>query len=82
MKYGDQVRFIGMPGLSDVGSMERFVADNAVDAFPHIPDPDGTLWEQFGVREQRTYVFVNDDGTVRIGGYGRLASDVEELVNS
>ena len=79
-QYGDQVRFIGMPGLAGTSSMERFVAENGIEAFPHVPDPDGTLWERFGVRHQRTYVFVNDDGTVRTGGYGRLVADVEELI--
>ncbi|MGI9598171.1 MAG: hypothetical protein ACR2QK_18555 [Acidimicrobiales bacterium] len=81
-RYGDQVRFVGMPGLAQQAAMERFVADAGVDAFPHIPDGDGALWERFGIRHQRTYVFINDDGAARTGGYGDLAADVEELVAS
>lgn len=81
-RYDDQVRFIGVPGLADPSSMDRFVAETGVDGFPHLPDADGVLWERFGVTEQRTYVFIDDDGTSRAGGYGRLAADVEELIAS
>lgn len=81
-QYGDQVRFIGVPGLAEASSMDRFVAETGVDGFPHVPDGDGVLWELFGVTEQRTYVFIDDDGTMRAGGYGRLAADVEELIVS
>ncbi|MEM7273092.1 MAG: hypothetical protein AAF547_08445 [Actinomycetota bacterium] len=81
-QYGEQVRFIGVPGLSDTARMGQFVAQTGVTGFPHIPDGDGVLWERFGVTEQRTYVFINDDGTARVGGYGQLAEDVEALIAS
>ncbi len=78
-QYGDQVRFVGVPGLADEAAMERFVAETGVDGFPHMPD-DGTLWERFGVLEHRTYVYIDDDGTARLGEYGGLADGVEELI--
>ncbi len=81
-RYGDQVRFVGMPGLSSPDAMARFVSETGTDAFPHLPDDAGVLWDRFGVREQRTYVFINDDGTTRTGGYGNLAADVQELIES
>ncbi len=81
-QFGDQVQFIGVPGLSEPTAMQQFVDDTGVDAFPHIPDNSSALWERFGVRSQRTYVFINDDGTARSGGYGQLEADVEELINS
>ena len=46
----------------------------------HLPDPEGELWDRFGVRQQHTYVFIDDDGTTRTTGYGRLAAEVEELI--
>ena len=80
-QYGDQVRFIGVPGLADESAMERFVAETGADAFPHMPD-DGTLWERFGVLEHRSYVYINDDGTSRLGEYGGLSDGVETLIDS
>ena len=81
-QYGDQVRFIGIPGLDDVGSMRDFVASTGTDGLIHIPDEEGVIWERFGVNEQRTYVFIDDDGSWRTAGYGSLASDVEALIAS
>lgn len=81
-RYGDQVRFVGVPGLAEDASMERFLAETGVDNFPHVPDGEGQLWARFGVTEQRTYVLINDDGSVRTAGYGRLAADVEGLLAS
>ncbi len=60
--------------------MAAFVDDTGTGLIPHIPDPDGVLWDRFGVTQQRTYVFLNDDGTSRVGTYGNLPGDVEELV--
>lgn len=80
--YGDQVTIIGMPGLARVESMETFVAEQGVEGIPHLPDLDGELWPRFGVDQQRTYVYVNDDGAVSIGGYGRLREEVEALIAS
>ncbi len=81
-QYGDQVRFVGIPSLAGVAAMEEFVADTRIDVFPQIPDPDRILWDRFGVTEQRTYVFINDDGSVRVSGYGQLEADVEALISS
>ena len=78
-QYGDQVRFVGVPGLAGVSEMEGFIADTGVTAFPHLLD-DGQLWEAFGVIMQRTYVLINDDGSWERTGYGSLASDVEALI--
>ena len=81
-QYGDEVRFVGVPGLADVSAMERFVAETGTEAFPHMPDTDGELWERFGVLEHRTYVYIDDDGSFWTGTYGGLADGVEELVAS
>ncbi|MEM7339886.1 MAG: hypothetical protein AAF467_14625 [Actinomycetota bacterium] len=82
-QYGDQVQIIGVPGLtSNVESIEAFIAENDVDVIPHLDDGSGEVWDRFGVTEQRTYVFVNDDGTLRITGYGALEAEVERLIAS
>ena len=46
----------------------------------HIPDLKSEIWNAFDVTMQRTYVFINADGTVEKKGYGSLASDVEALI--
>lgn len=79
-QFGDDVRIIGIPGLSNPESMENFISSNGVGSIDHLDDPDGELWDRFGVTEQRTYVFVNDDGATRKGTYGSLPSDVEDLI--
>lgn len=78
-QFGEDVQIIGIPGLSDVDSMQRFVEDTGTDTIHHIPDVDGVLWDRFGVSEQRTYVLVSDDGSTVTTGYGSLPADVSEL---
>ena len=81
-QFGDEVTIIGVPGLAGMGSMQEFVSETGVDVIPHLPDASGSLWERFDVREHRTYVFIDDDGSMRTSGYGRLGADVEELIAS
>ena len=79
-RYGDEVQIIGMPGLSDPDAMRRFVAETGTDGFPHIAD-DGELWDRFGIREHRAYVFIDGDGdgSTWSTGYGSLPEQVERL---
>ncbi len=79
-QFGDEVTFIGVPGLADTSSMSEFVAEQGVTGFPHIPDDTGEIWSRFGVTEQRTYVLIDNDGTWRRTGYGTLREDVEALI--
>ncbi len=79
-EFGDDVTFVGIPGLSDVDAMARFVEETGTDGFVHLPDPDGELWRRFDVREHRTYILVNDDGTLEAAGYGDLRGDVIDLI--
>ncbi len=60
--------------------MRAFVADQGVDSFQHVDDQSAELWNRFGVTEQRTYAFINDDGSFRLSGYGSLIEDVEGLI--
>ena len=80
-EFGDQVQFIGVPSLSsNLASMDEFVADTGSNTFAQVPDIDGVIWRQFGVTQQRTYVYINDDGTWDLSAYGSLRDDVVDLI--
>ena len=79
-RYGDQVRFVGVPGLDSPTSMRDFVASTGTSSIVHIPDEDGEIWSRFGIEQQRTYVFIDDDGSWRSAGYGSLEDDVRDLI--
>ena len=79
-QYGEQVTFIGVPGLADEPAMLEFHEETGIDTFPNVPDGDGEIWQAFGVTEQRTYVLLNDDGTFERTGYGNLEEDVQALI--
>lgn len=81
-QFGNQVRFVGVPGLASPEEMGPFISTHGANGFPHIPDQQGEIWRRFGVTQQRTYVLINDDGTWRRTGYGNLRGDVEALINS
>lgn len=71
-RFGDRVRFVGVPGLGKVPDMQRFVADTGLGGFPHVVDADGSLWERFGVPAQPAFAFVGADGTVEVS-VGKLS---------
>lgn len=81
-QYGDEVKFVGLPGLANRDEIDEFIAETGVGDIVHLPDLGGEIWRQFGVVKQRTYVFINDDGTWRRSGYGSLRDDVEALIAS
>ena len=60
--------------------MREFVNEQGVGAIQHVDDQSAELWTRFGVTQQRTYVFIDDDGSFRLSGYGNLPGDVEELI--
>lgn len=63
---------------------EAFVATYGLEAMPHAIDPDGSLWARYGIGYQPAWVFINQDGQVRVnpgGLYGDgIAAAVEELI--
>lgn len=79
---GDEVTIIGIPGLGQLGPMEDFVVETGVDDIVHVPDVDGVLWSRFGVTRQRTYIYIDDDGSMEVAGYGSLESDVRDLISN
>ncbi len=80
-EFGDQVQFIGVPGLSsDEESKASFLDTTGANTFPTFTNGD-VIWERFGVGSQGTFVFVNDDGTwTSKRRSGSLREDVEALI--
>lgn len=78
-QYEGQVQIVGVPGLSDPDAIRSFIDEEQVGSIVHLED-NGELWDRFGVSEQRTYVFINDDGSATVTGYGSLSDRVAELV--
>ena len=80
-QFGSQVRIIGVPGLAGSSDFGPFINRHGATGFSHIENGDD-IWRRFGVTMQRTYVVINDDGTWRRTGYGNLAGEVQQLINS
>ena len=85
---GDEVAFLGMAGLDDLGPVERFVERYDLDGFPHAYDADGEIWARFGTIGRSVFVFVDEDGTIEASGYGeygdaeKLDAKITELLSS
>lgn len=72
---------MGVPGRSDdVDAKARFLDDTGANTFANIIDGDD-IWARFGVTEQNTYVYINNDGTWSTARYGSLREDVEALID-
>lgn len=59
-EYGDDVAFIGVGSLSDAGEIESFAGDVAGPT--HLSDPDGELYQRFGITEQSSFVVLDAAG--------------------
>lgn len=65
--YGDSVTFVGVGGLDDSADAIAEFADE-VDGFTHLSDPEGAIWQHFGVTAQSTFVVLDPAGKVRASG--------------
>lgn len=79
-QFGNDVTIIGVPGLASAGDFPEFINATGTNVIEHIPDEAGEIWRRFGVTQQRTYVYINDDGTTQLSGYGNLPGDVSALI--
>lgn len=63
---------IGIAARDEVAAMADFVDRHELGDMVTIADPDGEVWERFGVFGQPTWVFVDADGatTTRFGALG------------
>jgi|GEM_PF-1290207 len=79
---GGQIDLGSLQGQdANTSEMEGFISRHGAGNMQHIADAD-PIWSRFGVRQQRTYILINDDGTVRQTGYGNLENDVIGLINN
>lgn len=56
-----EVTFVGVAGLGQVSSMQKFVKDYKLSDFEHLADVDGSLWQRFGVTGQPAYAFIDGE---------------------
>lgn len=81
--YGDRIGFLGVSSRDSVEAMADFVERFGLGHLPHAADPDGVLWERFGVPYQPAWVFIDSMGqAVRVFGAlpeADLVSILEDL---
>lgn len=80
-QYGAEVAFLGVGSLDGAEAIAGFAAD--VPALTHLSDPDGALYERFGIAEQSSFVVLDPaGGEVLRTGYAEddaLAGTVAEI---
>jgi thiol-disulfide isomerase/thioredoxin len=80
-QYGDEVAFLGVGSLDGGEAIAGFAED--VPGPTHLSDPDGELYQRFGIAEQSSFVVLDADGReVLRTGYAdddALAGTVAEL---
>ncbi len=78
------MRFIGVAGRDGLDAIRDFIDDEDVDAFEHIVDEDGIVWQQFGIASQPAWAFLNQDGEAEVAfgalGEQSLIGRVEDLI--
>lgn len=62
--------------------MQAFVDRHGLAGMPQAVDEDGRLWARFGVSYQPAWVFVNQDGTVRVHPGGLYGDGIGEAVDA
>lgn len=66
-EYGDRVNFVGVGGLDDsTEAIAQFAGD--VGGMTHLSDPEGTVWQHFGITAQSTFVVIDGNGAIVADG--------------
>ncbi|WP_380168757.1 redoxin domain-containing protein [Jannaschia sp. R86511] len=73
------ITFVGVAGLGPADDMADFVAETGVDGFAHLQDADGSLWAQFGVVSQPSYVVVDATGDATLWPGGLAGDDLDQV---
>lgn len=80
------VVLLGLPGKDSVEAHRGFVAEHDLGFLQHVVDQDGSIWQRYGVAYQPAFVFIDDDGTVRVHAGpmepSALDAAIDELVAS
>ncbi len=84
-QYGDTVTFVGVAGRDDLPAINDFIDTLDVGAFEHAVDEDGSLWANYQITTQPSFVFIDDDGTTtnHVGALGidRLTEVLDDLTS-
>ncbi|GAA4685330.1 TlpA family protein disulfide reductase [Nocardioides nanhaiensis] len=82
-EHGDDVAFLGVGSLDGEEAIAGFAEE--VPGVRHLSDPDGELYQRFGIAEQSSFVVLDaEGGEVLRTGYGdddELAGVVDELAS-
>lgn len=82
-EHGDEVAFLGVGSLDGEEAIAAFAED--VPGITHLSDPDGELYQRFGIAEQSSFVVLDaEGGEVLRTGYGdddELAGVVDDLAS-
>jgi thiol-disulfide isomerase/thioredoxin len=85
-QYADRVNFIGVAGLGENGEMLDFVDETKTGLFPHVEDPDGSVWAWYEVFSQPSFAFMTADGRLETFTGSLSANDlrgiIEKLLNA
>ncbi|MGA8255598.1 MAG: redoxin domain-containing protein [Nocardioides sp.] len=58
--YGEDVAFVGVGGLDSSDAIQSFADE--VPGLTHLSDPDGELYQRFGISEQSSFVVLDAAG--------------------
>ncbi len=61
--------------------MNRFIDGRGVEAFEHVYDETGDIWQTFGVISQPTFVFITADGETEVVFGGQGESSLRERLD-
>lgn len=82
-EHGDDVTFLGVGSLDGEEAIAAFAEE--VPGVTHLSDPDGELYQRFGIAEQSSFVVLDaEGGEVLRTGYGdddELAGVVDDLAS-
>lgn len=60
--------------------MIQFVQRHGLEGMPQAVDVDGTLWSRYGVSYQPAWVFINQDGDVRVHAGALAGPALDEAI--
>ncbi|HVE76497.1 MAG TPA: hypothetical protein VND22_06995 [Actinomycetota bacterium] len=63
--YEGKIEVLTVPGQDREEAMQDFVEKYGLTDLVHIPDKDEKVWPHFGVTYRGTWVYIDDDGTVK-----------------
>ena len=71
-KYGNDITIVGIAGRDELDAIVAFVDDLGVSDFPHAVDSTGEIWRAYGISNQPSFFFINDDGAAEgfVGAMG------------